>query len=152
MCVCVCVVCVCVCLCVWCVLAHTSQPISRNFALRSSDIHLILWLSVVDVCVCVYVGGVCVWMVCVWGVCVCGWCVCVMCVCGVWVCVCVCVCVPFVTWNKAAAENSDVSQTDRHRCHFIPANVYTFFKDIWIMVDQLDDTCFIIYCSTCFRR
>jgi len=22
---------------------------------------------------------------------------------------------------------------------------------IWIMVDQLDDTCFIIYCSTCFR-
>ena len=24
--------------------------------------------------------------------------------------------------------------------------------DIWIMDDQLDDTCFIIYCSTCFRR
>jgi len=24
--------------------------------------------------------------------------------------------------------------------------------DIWIIVDQLDDTCFIIYCSTCFRR
>jgi len=24
--------------------------------------------------------------------------------------------------------------------------------DIWIKVDQLDDTCFIIYCSTCFRR
>jgi len=24
--------------------------------------------------------------------------------------------------------------------------------DIWIMVDQLDDTCFIIYCSTCFRH
>jgi len=23
--------------------------------------------------------------------------------------------------------------------------------DIWIKVDQLDDTCFIIYCSTCFR-
>jgi len=22
----------------------------------------------------------------------------------------------------------------------------------WIKVDQLDDTCFIIYCSTCFRR
>ena len=24
--------------------------------------------------------------------------------------------------------------------------------DIWIKVDHLDDTCFIIYCSTCFRR
>jgi len=24
--------------------------------------------------------------------------------------------------------------------------------DIWIKVDQLDDTCLIIYCSTCFRR
>ena len=23
---------------------------------------------------------------------------------------------------------------------------------IWIKVDQLDDTCFIVYCSTCFRR
>jgi len=27
---------------------------------------------------------------------------------------------------------------------------YLFF--LWIKVDQLDDTCFIIYCSTCFRR
>ena len=28
----------------------------------------------------------------------------------------------------------------------------TNIKRIWIKVDQLDDTCFIIYCSTCFRR
>jgi len=26
------------------------------------------------------------------------------------------------------------------------------WTSIWIKVDQLDDTCFIIYCSTCFRR
>ena len=25
-------------------------------------------------------------------------------------------------------------------------------RHIWIKVDQLDDTCFIIYCSTCFRN
>ena len=29
---------------------------------------------------------------------------------------------------------------------------WNHIKKIWIKVDQLEDTCFIIYCSTCFSN
>jgi len=37
--------------------------------------------------------------------------------------------------------------------NFTYCRLYDKYKKyIWIKVDQIDDTCFIIYCSTCFRR
>ena len=42
----------------------------------------------------------------------------------------------------------------KFKCHHFTTCMANWRKVwiIWIKVDQLDDTCFIIYCSTCFRR
>jgi len=72
---------------------------------------------------------------------------------------------PFINWLTFAKNKTNLELTNSNWFSEIIASrklrrlaslmILKFRQNIlspWIMVDQLDDTCFIIYCSTCFRR
>jgi len=54
---------------------------------------------------------------------------------------------PFLNWLSRHAQSGRWSSFGKW-VWFTESNIVL----VWIKVDQLDDTCFIIYCSTCFRR